>query len=60
MVRSTRKKRRDTREALKEDRKADYIVQYDGGAARGYRNNGKTLTGKGSKWNDMGRHWVIL
>ncbi|KAM5388054.1 hypothetical protein ACJA88_001314 [Fusarium oxysporum] len=36
------------------DGKADYIVQYDGGAARGYRNNGKIPIGEGRKWNDMG------
>ncbi|KAH6949099.1 family 3 carbohydrate esterase, partial [Fusarium avenaceum] len=36
------------------DGKADYIVQYDGGAALGYRNNGRIPTGEGRKWNDMG------
>ncbi|KAJ4179362.1 hypothetical protein NW767_014646 [Fusarium falciforme] len=36
------------------DGKADYIVQYEGGAARGYRNNGKIPIGEGRKWNDMG------
>ncbi|KAI8409226.1 hypothetical protein FOFC_09061, partial [Fusarium oxysporum] len=36
------------------DGKADYIIQYDGGAARGYRNNGNIPKGSGRKWNDMG------
>ncbi|KAM0267389.1 hypothetical protein ACHAPA_005931 [Fusarium lateritium] len=36
------------------DGKADYIIQYDGGAARGYRNNGNIPSGSGRKWNDMG------
>lgn len=36
------------------DGKADYIVQYEGGAAKGYRNNGKIPVGEGRKWNDMG------
>ncbi|KAG8354930.1 hypothetical protein FVEN_g7352 [Fusarium venenatum] len=36
------------------DGKADYIVQYDGGAARGYRDNGKIPVSEGRKWNDVG------
>ncbi|KAF4981158.1 hypothetical protein FZEAL_2992 [Fusarium zealandicum] len=36
------------------DGKADYIVQYEGGAARGYRNSGNIPGGEGRKWNDMG------
>ncbi|EYB21918.1 hypothetical protein FG05_11578 [Fusarium graminearum] len=36
------------------DGKADYIVQYEGGAAKAYRNNGKIPVGEGRKWNDMG------
>jgi hypothetical protein len=31
------------------DGKADYIIQYDGGTARGYRNNG-IPRGSGRKW----------
>ncbi|RGP81306.1 chitinase [Fusarium longipes] len=36
------------------DRKAEYIVQYDGGAALAYRNNGRIPIGEGRKWNDLG------
>ncbi|KAL4722684.1 hypothetical protein ACLX1H_010567 [Fusarium chlamydosporum] len=37
------------------DKRADYIVQYDGGAAKGYRNLGNIpKVGKGRAWNLMG------
>jgi hypothetical protein len=36
------------------DGKADYIVQYAGGAAKAYRNLGKIPDGAGRKWGSMG------
>ncbi|KAG8666653.1 hypothetical protein FPOAC2_11769 [Fusarium poae] len=36
------------------DGKAEYIVQYDGGAALAYRNNGRIPLGEGRKWTDLG------
>ena len=36
------------------DGKADYIVQYDGGAAIAYRNQGNIPDGEGRKWAAMG------